>query len=378
MKGNKTTGIIMIFLSLVIASIAGKEFLKTRELEPIVKGDGVTSMQKLSDYLPALKGTRGDSDIYILQGKEPGGSVLVLGGTHPNEPAAFLTTVLLVENLKVDKGTVYIIPRANGSAMSHNDPQEASPQRFTIKTPYGERWFRFGSRATNPLDQWPDPDVYIHAASGQKLSGNETRNLNRAYPGRADGTYTEKVAYAITELIKKNDINMEIDLHEASPEYPVINAIVAHERAMPISSQVVMNMEFEDIQIGLEPSPPSLHGLTHRELGDYTNTYAVLMETANASQGRLRGKTDENLVLTGKDPTYVKAQKIGRLFVPYDENGHPIEERVGRHLTGVVQHINVMGENEPDKEIIIEGLPSYEDLQKNGVGAYLKEVKEDK
>ena len=378
MKGNKITGIVMIFLSLVIAFVAGKEFLKTRELEPIVKGDGVTSMQKLSDYLPDLKGTRGDSDIYILQGKEPGGSVLILGGTHPNEPAAFLTTVLLVENLKVDKGTVYIIPRANGSAMSHNDPQEASPQRFTIKTPYGERWFRFGSRATNPLDQWPDPDVYIHDASVQKLSGNETRNLNRAYPGRADGTYTEKVAYAITELIKKNDINMEIDLHEASPEYPVINAIVAHERAMPISSQVVMNMEFEDIQIGLEPSPPSLHGLSHRELGDYTNTYAVLMETANASQGRLRGKTDENLVLTGKDPTYVKAQKIGRLFVPYDENGHPIEERVGRHLTGVVQHINVMGENEPDKEIIIEGLPSYEDLQKNGVGAYLKEVKEDK
>ena len=378
MKGNKITGIIMIFLSLVIAFVAGKEFLKTRELEPIVKGDGVTSMQKLSDYLPDLKGTRGDSDIYILQGKEPGGSVLILGGTHPNEPAAFLTTVLLVENLKVDKGTVYIIPRANGSAMSHNDPQEASPQRFTIKTPYGERWFRFGSRATNPLDQWPDPDVYIHAASGQKLSGNETRNLNRAYPGRADGTYTEKVAYAITELIKKNDINMEIDLHEASPEYPVINAIVAHERAMPISSQVVMNMEFEDIQIGLEPSPPSLHGLSHRELGDYTNTYAVLMETANASQGRLRGKTDENLVLTGKDPIYVKAQKIGRLFVPYDENGHPIEERVGRHLTGVVQHIIVMGENEPDKEIIIEGLPSYEDLQKNGVGAYLKEIKKDK
>ena len=375
MKGTKATGIIMILLSLVIAFIAGKEFLKTRELEPIVQGDGVTSVQKLSDYLPDLKGTRGDSDIYVLQGEEPGGSILILGGTHPNEPAAFLTTVLLVENLKVSKGTVYIIPRANGSAMSHNDPQEGSPQRFTIKTPHGERWFRFGSRATNPLDQWPDPDVYIHAASGQKLSGNETRNLNRAYPGRADGTYTEKVAYAITELIKKNNINMEIDLHEASPEYPVINAIVAHERAMPISSQVVMNMEFEDIQIGLEPSPPSLHGLSHRELGDYTDTYAVLMETANASQGRLRGKTDENLVVTGKDPTYVKAQKIGRLFVPYDENGHPFEERVGRHLTGVVQHIIVMGENEPDKEIIFEGLPSYEDLQTNGVGTYLKEVK---
>lgn len=375
MKGNKKTGIVMIFLSLAISFVAGKEFLKMREPEPIVKGEGVTSIQRLSDYLPDLKGTRGDSEVYVFQGKEPGGSVLVLGGTHGNEPSGYMSAILMVENLKVDKGTVYVLPRTNGSGLTHNDPQEGSPQRFTIKTPFGERWFRYGSRATNPLDQWPDPDVYIHAASGQQLSGNETRNINRAYPGRPDGTYTEKMAYAITEMIRKNDINMTIDLHEASPEYPVINAIVSHERAMPIASQVVMNMEFEDIQIGLEPSPVSLRGLTHRELGDYTNTYAVLMESANAAQGRLRGRTDEALVLTGKDPRYVEAQKLGRLFVPYDENGHPLEERVGRHLTGISQLVLVMGENEPEKEIVMEGIPSYADLLENGIGFYLKEVK---
>ena len=375
MKGNRGTGIAMIFLSLIVAFLAGKEFLKMREAEPIVKGEGVTSMQKLSDYLPALKGTSGDSDVYILQGKEEGGSVLVLGGTHGNEPSGYMTAILMIENLKVDKGTVYILPRTNGSGLTHNDPQEGSPQRFTLKTPYGERWCRYGSSATNPLDQWPDPDVYIHAASGQQLSGNETRNINRAYPGRPDGTYTEKMAYAITEMIRQNKIDMTIDLHEASPEYPVINAIVSHERAMPITSQVVMNMEFDDIAIGLEPSPVSLRGLTHRELGDYTDTYAVLMESANAAQGRLRGKTDEALVLTGKDPRYVEAQKLGRLFVPYDENGHPLEERVGRHLTGVVQLVTVMGENEPEKEIILEGAPSYSELLENGVGYYLKEVK---
>ena len=375
MKGNKKTGIAMIFLSLAISFVAGKEFLKMREPEPIVKGEGVTSIQRLSDYLPDLKGTRGDSEVYVFQGKEPGGSVLVLGGTHGNEPSGYMSAILMVENLKVDKGTVYVLPRTNGSGLTHNDPQEGSPQRFTIKTPFGERWFRYGSRATNPLDQWPDPDVYIHAASGQQLSGNETRNINRAYPGRPDGTYTEKMAYAITEMIRKNDINMTIDLHEASPEYPVINAIVSHERAMPIASQVVMNMEFENIQIGLEPSPVSLRGLTHRELGDYTNTYAVLMESANAAQGRLRGRTDEALVLTGKDPRYVEAQKLGRLFVPYDENGHPLEERVGRHLTGISQLVLVMGENEPEKEIVMEGIPSYADLLENGIGFYLKEVK---
>ena len=133
MKGNKKTGIAMIFLSLAISFVAGKEFLKMREPEPIVKGEGVTSIQRLSDYLPDLKGTRGDSEVYIFQGKEPGGSVLVLGGTHGNEPSGYMSAILMVENLKVDKGTVYVLPRTNGSGLTHNDPQEGSPQRFTIK-----------------------------------------------------------------------------------------------------------------------------------------------------------------------------------------------------------------------------------------------------
>lgn len=374
MQGNKKTGIAILIFSLVIALLAGREFLKMREEEKIVVGEGVTEIQKLSDYLPALKGTVGDSDIFVLRGSEEGGKTLVLGGTHPNEPSSLMSAVLMIENAKVQKGTLYIIARANASGFTHNDPQEGSPQRFHIKTSTGERWFRFGSRATNPLNQWPDPDVYVHAASGQNLSGNETRNLNRAYPGREDGTYTEKIAFAITELIKQNDIDMTIDLHEASPEYPVINAVVAHERAMPLVSQAVINLEFEDIPISLEPSPVSLRGLTHRELGDYTNTYAVLMETANASQGRLRGRTNEELVLTGKDDRYVEAAKLGRLYVPYDENGHPLEERVGRHLSSIVQLIQTMGENEPEKEIIVEDIPGLADLMANGLGAYLKEV----
>lgn len=375
MVGNKKTGILILIFSAIIAFLAGKEFLKMREPEPIVTGEGVTSIQKLSDYLPSLKGTSGDSDIYVFKGEEEGGSTLVLGGTHGNEPSGLMAAILLVENAKVNKGTLYVIPRTNGSGLTHNDPQEGSPQRFHIKTPFGERWFRYGSRATNPLDQWPDPDVYVHAASGQNLSGSETRNINRAYPGRPDGTYTEKMAYAITELIKKNDINLTIDLHEASPEYPVINATVAHDRAMAIASQAVMNLEFESIPMGLEPSPVNLRGLTHRELGDYTDTYAVLMESANAAQGRLRGRTNEALVLTGIDDRYVEAQKLGRLYVPYDENGHPLEERVGRHLSGVMQFITVMGENEPDKEMIVENVPIYADLMENGIGQYLKEVK---
>jgi hypothetical protein len=213
--------------------------------------------------------------------------------------------------------------------------------------------------------------MYIHAASGQRLSGNETRNLNRGYPGRTNGTFTEKVCYGITQLILRENITLSIDLHEASPEYPVINAIVSHERAMPLASNVVLGLEMRDISIGLEPSPKNLRGLTHRELGDATKTFAILMESANASQGRLRGKTDMRLVLSGKDPYYVKAQKLGRLYVPYDETGHPLEERVGRHLAGIEEFAFALAMEYPEYEIVIEGIPDYHDLREKGIGAFL-------
>ncbi len=371
---KKVTALFFLGCALVVAFIAGRSFLKMYEEEPIATGPGVTRMEWLSDYFPDLKGTRGDTEIYVLEGKAAGGSTLVLGGTHPNESAAFLAAVVLIENAVVDQGTLYVIPRANKSAFTHNDPQEGAPQRFTIETAFGERWFRYGSRATNPIDQWPDPDVYIHAASGQQLSGSETRNLNRGYPGRPDGTQTERVCYGIQSFIRAKEIALTIDLHEASPEYPVINAIVSHENAMPIAAEVAITMQLEGIDIGLEPSPVNLRGLTHRELGDSTDTYAVLMETANPSQGRLRGATNEALVCDGQDVLYVKAAELGRLFVPFDASGHPIEERVARHVEGVRNFIEAMSSMEPAQSMAVKGLPSYEALIEEGVGSFLLPV----
>lgn len=372
MKRHTITAIVFLALALVAAFVAGSSFLSMRKPEALVQGPGVTEMRMLSSWFPALKGTAGDTEVYILTGANPGGSILVLGGTHSNEPSGLLTAVVLVENAVPTSGTIYVIPRANASAFTHNDPQEAAPQRLHIATASGERVFRYGSRATNPINQWPDPDVYIHASSGQQLSGSETRNLNRGYPGREDGTFTEKVCYGITKLIKDEKIAVTVDLHEASPEYPVINAIVAHPKSMDLASEVVFGFEMQDLAIRLEPSPVNLRGLTHRELGDFTDTMPVLMETPNASQGRLRGRTNEALALTGIDPWYVRAQKLGRLFVPYDEKGHPIEERVGRHLTGIAELALAYTTQHPDAPLEYSGIPSFEELQAAGLGAYLK------
>lgn len=372
-KNKVAVSIVLLALTLAVGAMAGYDFYSFRHYEEtIIPGPGVSETFMLSKYFDGIEGTAGDTMVYVLKGEQEGASMLVLGGTHPNEPSGHLAAITLIERGELDAGTLYVIPRANNSAFTHNDSQEGSPHFYHLTSPSGVREFAYGSRATNPIDQWPDPDVYIHASSGQKLSGSETRNLNRGYPGLADGTFTEKVCYAITEMIRQEDIKVTIDLHEASPEYPTINATVAHENAMDLASWGILELQFGGIDISLEPSPVNLRGLTHRELGDYTETFALLMETGNASQGRLRGKTNEDLILTGKDKFYTKAAELGFVYIPYDDNGVSIEERVGRHLQGIVEYAKAYGDLYGE-QIAITNIPTYTELMEPGanLGDYL-------
>ena len=120
----------------------------------------MTEVFKLSKYNPNLEGTIGDSDVYVLKGEKEGGSLVVLGSTHANEPSGHMAGILLEENANVDAGTIYVIPNINNSALTHNDPLDGSPQYMHFTTKNGEtRTFQYGSRATNPIDQCPDPDI---------------------------------------------------------------------------------------------------------------------------------------------------------------------------------------------------------------------------
>jgi hypothetical protein len=287
--------------------------------DTIYPAAGQTVRNRLSDYFPALRGTAGDTDVYIFQGETTGAALLILGGTHPNEPAGFITSVLLVENTSVARGKVVVIPQANHSGFTHNDPFEGNPQRFAIATPKGKRWFRYGSRLTNPVHQWPDSALYVNP-SGQKLAGAEARNLNRNYPGRKmGGGLTERVAHAVMALIQAEGIDMAVDLHEAAPEYPVINAIVFHEKSAELAAMTLMELELVDLTFRMEESPFNLRGLSHREWGDHAGIFAFLFESANASHGRLKGRPSAALITEGQDKNYVKAARLGRLFVAFDE-----------------------------------------------------------
>ncbi|HHY46225.1 MAG TPA: succinylglutamate desuccinylase/aspartoacylase [Firmicutes bacterium] len=302
--------------------------------------------------------------------------MLVLGSTHPVEPAGLLASVILVENAVVKKGRLIIVPRANKSGYTATEPGQGYPDRYEIKTDFGTRWFRFGMRNTNPIHQWPDPDVYTHYASGQKLAGAECGNLNRCHPGHPNGRLTDKIAYGIYQLIKQENADISIDLHEAPPCRPLVNAICAHERAMDLSAYVTVLLEEQGIKIRLEASPKNLRGLSHREWGDSTDTMALLMETTSPMHGPLHGPATVDLLLTAKDDVYVWASKLGRTVQKHTERGVPIEERVGRHVTAIMCYAQALSEMNPEKGVVIEGIPSYQEFLKNGVGHYLKPIAE--
>ena len=363
--------LVLVGVAAVAAGVT-PGFLSMRAPDLVVRGPGVRAVKALSAYHGALAGTPGDTPVYDLGGDRPGGTVLVLGGTHADEPAGYLAAVVLVEQAIVDAGRVIVIPRANASGFTHNYPQEAHPASFMIETPSGPRRFTYGARATNPVHQWPDPQVYTLPGSGQTLSGSETRNLNRAYPGRADGTVTEQIAFAVTTLIRQERVDLAIDLHEASPEYPVVNTMVAHQRAVDVAAVANMGLQAADITIGLETSPVNLHGLSHREWGDATGALAVLMGSTNPAQGRLRGSTTADLVTGGRDRFYVLASSRGQLSVPFPDGGWPLSTRVARHLAGVGALAAALGDLQPDKAVTLRGVPDYASVVTRGLGQYLR------
>lgn len=367
----KLTAALALLAVALVAVFSARTFRAQHEVEVLHPSPALTRVFPLSEINPHLAGTPGDTDVYLYEGAGKGGSMLIIGGAHASEIAGTMTVALLVETLRIDAGRVYLIPHSNASAMTHGEPQEAHPRRMVFQTAGGPRAFRFGARFTNPVHQWPDPVTYVQPGSGTLLAGAETRNLNRAYPGVADGNLTERVAWAITQLIIREDIDLSFDVHESSPEYPVINAIVASETSQDVASIATIMLQMDGWDFSLEPSPPNFHGLSHREWTDHTHTRPILLETASPVMGRLRGRTDAELAVVGKDVQYVKAARIGAVNVPFDENGISLEQRIARNLAAIAAIVDAFATIEPERAIVTGGWPAPAALMENGLGAYL-------
>ncbi len=368
-RANKTAlGLSLAALLVTVAS--ARIFLAMREAEPIVSGPGVTAQMMLSAFNPTLANSPGDTPVYELGSDKAGAAITIIGGTHPQEIAGLLAAVLLIENATVSQGKLIVVPQANRSGFTHTDPMEAYLHAITINTPAGPRWFRVGMRLTNPVDQWPDPDVFTHMPSRENMIGHETRNLNRNHPGSETGWLTARVSHALTRIAKTSAL--VFDLHEAQPEYPVINMMVAHENTFETAATAQSMIQARRIPMGLAASPKNLHGLSHREFGDHAHAQSLLAETANPAMGRFRGRTSEALVVGGKDENYVRATKLGRTFAKFDDAGWPLHLRVARHLVAIEEVINAYNELHPEAPVVVDNMPSYKDVIEKGLGAFLK------
>lgn len=373
MTGTQRIKISMLVLVAIIIIIAGIQLYQHRHYDvPIVAGPGVTKVGKLSDYHAGLKGTMADTNIFFLEGQEEGGTMLIIANTHSNEIVAGLTAFMIVENAVVEKGRLIVIPQFNNSGGRNTRAGDGYPLYFDIETPWGNKKFRMGNRDASPLEQWPDPDVYVHYPDRQLLSYLDIRNTNRTWPGRPNGPLMEQVCYAAMELIRNENVDATIDIHGAETMYPVTNCIVAPDKSMRIATMASLTVKAkEGFDNHVEPSPTGFRGLSHREIGDYSDSMPFLLEAPLPFLDQPTGPKTIDLLLEGKDPFLLSLSKKGMLFVPYDEEGWPISRRAGQHTSVILEIMNQMAKQYPEKEILVSGIPRYKEVVENGIGYYL-------
>ena len=325
----RVLNIVVFIVALLFAVPASVDFLKMQKNEEIAENPNLTEVKMLSAYAPRLKGTDLDTEVYFFDSGVEGGTFLILGGTHPNESAGMLSAVALIENIEVTEGRVIIIPRTNNSGFTHTSPLDGMQDFFTLTLSDGsERSFRVGNRLTNPVDQWPDVNYY-EGTSGRTIYGTENpevRNVNRLYYGTEDGVLTEQVCYGIYNLINEEGVDLTMDTHEGSPEFlyldcTMVNMKRDNTKAMSIASDMALSMNFDDLDMRVEYSGVTSYGLSHRSLGDNTDSMMTLMETYNPSMGPLHGKMDDDLIINGNEPNYYEAHKDGYIYFQVSEDG---------------------------------------------------------
>jgi hypothetical protein len=125
--------------------------------------------------------------------------------------------------------------------------------------------------------------VFVHPLGGE-IAGQEARNLNRNHPGKADGTLTEQISFALFQLAEQEGVDVVIDMHESSITSRLAHMVVCHQRAMDVGAMAILDLEMEGIALKQEVSQEEFRGLSHREFGDHTDALAFLVETPNPGQ----------------------------------------------------------------------------------------------
>lgn len=177
MKKFILLSIVLSLLCLIQCAATTGDYLSTQGRE--IHQQFWASESFIIDYL--MKDTLHETALFHFKADKEGPVVMIVGGTHGNELAGFEAAHRLIKQFAdspLNAGEVFIIPEANRVADSLNKRRIPVPEGVDI----------------------------------------ELGNLNRCYPGKAEGLPMERLAFEITELIKKYNVELFLDLHE-SPVY---------------------------------------------------------------------------------------------------------------------------------------------------------------
>ncbi|NLU09890.1 MAG: succinylglutamate desuccinylase/aspartoacylase family protein [Tepidanaerobacter acetatoxydans] len=174
-----------------------------------------------------------ETQIFYNKGKQKGPHILIIAGLHGNEIAGIKAAEKL-KTLVLKRGKLTIIPKANIEACSNN-----------IRYPY-----------------------YM-------------QDLNRSFPGKKQGTDTQKLAYELYTFIEKQSPDIILDLHEWDTKFMNIskkpyNAIIINDidaNLLPIIKESKKNIYNFDIL----SCPPK--GSLNREVSENLKIPVLTIET---------------------------------------------------------------------------------------------------
>jgi predicted deacylase len=234
--------------------VFAQDTLKVGEVSA-TRGTKVTGVIRIPDGID--KGL--EIPVSVVHGKEPGKVLALIAGTHGYEYTSILALPRLLPQLDPAKmkGSVILVHMAN-------------PETF-----YGRR-------------------IY---------TSSDGKNLNRVYPGKKDGTISDRIAFAITGEVIDQATHV-IDMHSGD----------GNESLRPYSYWMTGNDPLVDAQ---SKELNLAYGLDHIVI-DHTRTKDVKDSRYTAMTGILRGKpsiTTESGALGRTDEASVDIHLRGALSV---------------------------------------------------------------
>ena len=165
----------MVFSFVFLFFCSGAKYKPTPEIQQIRANFAALNLpyQKM-----LLENTQYQTPVYMFDSNNQGPALLILGGTHGDEPAGYESAFRLLNRFYKEppkQGKIILIPEANHLAVKNFNRRVPVPKGVDI----------------------------------------EKGNLNRCYPGKEDGFPMQQMAYQIQKLAIENNVQTFIDLHEA-------------------------------------------------------------------------------------------------------------------------------------------------------------------